>query len=224
MALLILLACLAATCFPLAFPFPPAIGFFREGPLYSETYSARTQPSPFDESQPLEKRARSYLAIHCSACHRSGGVLQGSLDLRFNTPLSLTGLLALSDRRDADGKSLNRARICAGKPEDSDVYHRLRSTGKDAMPPLGRTSPDERGLALIRTWIISLQSMAPSRSDVGHWPSEQNKNTPQKIYRVIFTKADRARHPGTSTLPRGRYEWPILRAHQQEIQMILLVL
>jgi mono/diheme cytochrome c family protein len=138
--------------------FPPPIGFFRDGPQIFNVYGGHAIPSPFDEFKPLEDRARAYLDRNCAACHNPKGVLQGKMDLRFATPMAQTGLLAPSSRRDSLGFV---PRIRPGKPGESEVYRRLGSMGGDAMPPTGRTSLDEPGLALIRAWIEDLSPSTP---------------------------------------------------------------
>lgn len=184
---LFLLPCLTAA------DFPPAGDFFRQGPHYFDIYSSRSKPSPFDETRPLAARARAYLDIHCSACHQPGGVLKGSLDLRFATPHARTGLFAPSGRRGPEGYL---PRLRPGRPGDSEVYRRLGSMGNDAMPPLGRTSVDEPGLALIRAWIESLSDPPESASAPG-------MRIPQSSARTVFLLPERdgTRSAG-SVLPR----------------------
>jgi hypothetical protein len=47
--------------------------------------------------------------------------------------------------------------IVAGKPEESILIHRMNSTQVGvAMPEIGRTKVDQKGLELIRNWIQQL--------------------------------------------------------------------
>jgi uncharacterized repeat protein (TIGR03806 family) len=48
-------------------------------------------PAAFDALQDIDRRARGYLAVNCSHCHRPGGTTPVALDLRFDTPLLQTG-------------------------------------------------------------------------------------------------------------------------------------
>lgn len=175
-----LLPCLVAA------EFPPAGDFFRPGRQHFDIYSVQTKPSPYDESRPLEARARAYLDNHCSVCHQPGGVLKGSLDLRFATPLSRTGLFALSGRRGPDGYL---SRLRPGRPGESEVYRRLSSKGSDAMPPLGRTSLDEPGLALIRAWIEGLPSAVQDSSLSSPPPAPARHPSSRTLY-LLRERAD----------------------------------
>lgn len=133
-------------------------------PRFEVFPTSSSRPHPFDEAQPLETRARAYLDANCAYCHQPGGIGKGGMDLRFSTPLQRTALFAPIGRTGPDGKPLFHIR--PGNIRVSDIYIRMASLGKDAMPPLGRTQVDERGLALMRKWIESLaeDSLAPKSS------------------------------------------------------------
>ncbi|MCA9322655.1 MAG: hypothetical protein KDB53_18075, partial [Planctomycetes bacterium] len=57
-----------------------------------------SQPNPLDAQAPLDARARSYLDTNCASCHRPGGQGSGTLDLRLETPIHLSGLIRLNDK------------------------------------------------------------------------------------------------------------------------------
>jgi hypothetical protein len=162
--------------------FPPPADFFRNGPQIHHVYSSQSKPSPFDEFKPLEVRARAYLDLNCAACHQPGGVLQGSMDLRFTTTLAKTGLFEFSGRHDSSGFL---PRIQPGHPEKSDVYRRLSSLGSDAMPPTGRTSLDEPGLMLIREWIKNMVP-ASSASDLANPPPKLGSVSNVRATNIIW--------------------------------------
>ena len=122
-------------------------------PIYSSQVAT---PHPFDNTQPLDARVRSYLDGNCAYCHQPGRIERGGLDFRFSTPLDRTALFAPSGRSDANGGILFH--IQPGNTQASDIYLRLASIGPDAMPPLGRTQVDKPGLALMREWIESLST------------------------------------------------------------------
>lgn len=128
-------------------------------PRFEAFSTSSNKPDPFDGTRPLESRARAYLDINCAYCHQPGGVGKGGMDLRFGTPLERTALFAPSGRAGPDGKPLFHIR--PGDIRASDIYIRLASLGKDAMPPLGRTRVDEKGLALMREWIEGLAAESP---------------------------------------------------------------
>jgi len=106
-----------------------------------------------DLTRSLTDRARSYLDANCSNCHRPQGTV-AYFDARFDTPLARQGLIGgrvLIDER-VDG-----ARVIA--PNDiwrSILYMRAHTTDTFKMPPVGRNTIDEPGMALIREWIKSL--------------------------------------------------------------------
>ena len=55
--------------------------------------SLPAHPALADATAPLETRARAYLEVNCSFCHRPGGTALGLWDGRTSTPLSLAGLV-----------------------------------------------------------------------------------------------------------------------------------
>ncbi len=139
----------------------PGGDFFRLGQSPFQLYAPpRAKPHPFDRTQPLEARVRSYLDANCAHCHQPGVIERGGLDLRFITPLERTALLGPGGRRGPDRRDIPH--VQPGNAHASEIYLRLASVGSDAMPPLGRMRVDEPGLALIREWIESLSSDSAS--------------------------------------------------------------
>jgi uncharacterized repeat protein (TIGR03806 family) len=110
-----------------------------------------------DESSGVEERLRSYWAANCSFCHVADGAVRASWDARIGTPLSEQGII--------NGPLVNTEAVGSGEfvvtpgdPERSMMYRRGESTEAGfAMPPIGRRTPDERYLTLLRSWISSLQ-------------------------------------------------------------------
>ncbi len=109
-------------------------------------------------SDPLERRARSYLDANCSHCHRPGGEAGATaLDLRFeNTDTYGLGFCRTpvaagpgSGGRDYD--------IVPGSPDDSILVFRMSSVDPELkMPQIPTLTSDARGTALISEWIGSL--------------------------------------------------------------------
>lgn len=157
---LLLLALSAVSGFATAGGRTPILGT----PRYEVFPTISSRPHPFDETQPLETRVRAYLDANCAYCHQPGGIGKGRMDLRFGTPLQWSAVFALSGRTAPDGRPLFHIR--PGDIRASDIYIRMASLGKDAMPPLGRTQVDERGLALMRKWIESLAADSLSMKGV----------------------------------------------------------
>ena len=116
--------------------------------------------NPFDPaSGTLEERAKSYLEINCSHCHRPEGSANTS------------GLfLLLSDKNPeswgmmkspvAAGKASGNFKydIVPGKPDSSILVYRISDNDPEIrMPELGRTQQHKEGIALIREWIASMK-------------------------------------------------------------------
>lgn len=109
-----------------------------------------------DTTATLEDRARSYLHVNCSHCHRPGGWVPPGMhmDLRYGLPLA-DARVCDEPLQYVDVWTPADYRIKAGAPEASSVWLRsqLRNTGQ--MPPLG-TALRDPGSAVVREWIESL--------------------------------------------------------------------
>lgn len=111
-----------------------------------------------DESQALDDRAMAYLDINCAHCHRAEG------------PASTSGLFLTYDQQDPMKLGINKTPVAAGsgagsykfdivpgKPNESILIHRMNSTQVGvAMPEIGRTTVDQKGLELIKAWITEM--------------------------------------------------------------------
>jgi uncharacterized repeat protein (TIGR03806 family) len=111
-----------------------------------------------DQSQALDDRAMAYLDINCAHCHSDAG------------PASTSGLFLTYDQKDPMKLGINKAPVAAGsgagsfkfdivpgKPEESILIHRMNSTQVGvAMPEIGRTTVDQKGLELIKAWIAGM--------------------------------------------------------------------
>jgi glucose/arabinose dehydrogenase len=105
---------------------------------------------------PAAERARAYLDVNCSMCHQPYGPAgRAKLDLRYATPFADAGLCGeVPNGGDLD---IEGALIVApGDPEASILSLRLRALGDAHMPPIGITSVDEAGAAVVDEWIRSL--------------------------------------------------------------------
>jgi putative heme-binding domain-containing protein len=125
--------------------------------------SAAKQPTlcdPYDSAADLTLRARSYLHVNCSHCHRFGGGGAVDFEMPFDTPLDKTKVI---DARPSRGTfDLPDARVIApGDPHRSVLYYRLSKFGRDRMPQIGSELPDEAGLAVLHDWIKSLPATEP---------------------------------------------------------------
>jgi uncharacterized repeat protein (TIGR03806 family) len=132
------------------------IGLF-SAPL-SDSHKQKKLAQLQDAQQSLQERARSYLHANCSYCHRPEGQTTVSIDLRYTTPLSATGICDQVPTVGALG--ITDARIVApSEPLRSVLLKRLQITTSDQMPPKpGRSTVDTAGAQLISDWITSLQN------------------------------------------------------------------
>ncbi len=115
-----------------------------------------------DPSASLEERARSYLEVNCSYCHRPGGSTSTGFDLRLGTPLEDQGIIDVTGK---DNLGLPDAKLIApGSPDKSLLF--LRTAAADdgiAMPPLAKNKVDENGKEVLKEWIENLT--APVNDD-----------------------------------------------------------
>ncbi|HKX61654.1 MAG TPA: hypothetical protein VJS65_07415, partial [Verrucomicrobiae bacterium] len=119
---------------------------------------------PFDDSFTIAERARSWLHVNCSACHRFGAGGAVSLHLNHEKRLGETRALDVKPSRGEFG--LIDARIIApGDPYRSTLFYRINTGGAGRMPHIGSRSSDPDGVNVIRDWIQSLSSPTNRGSD-----------------------------------------------------------
>jgi hypothetical protein len=125
-------------------PWAPAINqleyFSQKGIMNSVTANQFTTVVQYsDETQPLEKRVRSYLDTNCAHCHSQEGYAYGysNLNLKFDVPLAETHIL--------DG---NRK---------EDIIIRMRSTDpKQRMPKIHSNLNDTKYIDLVEQYLKTL--------------------------------------------------------------------
>jgi uncharacterized repeat protein (TIGR03806 family) len=106
-----------------------------------------------DSSRSVEERARSFLDVNCSNCHRPGGVA-GNFDARYDTPLANQNLIGGPVLIDL---GIDRAKVVA--PHDvwrSLALVRVETADRTRMPPLAHETIDQQGAQVLRQWINSL--------------------------------------------------------------------
>ena len=113
-----------------------------------------------DANAPLQDRALAYLNINCAHCHNPKGPADTSGLILDGTHRSLTELGVCKPPVAAGGGAGSlRYGIVPGLSESSIMVYRMQSQAPDEMmPELGRTLVHDEGLALIRTWIDTLQA------------------------------------------------------------------
>jgi glucose/arabinose dehydrogenase len=111
---------------------------------------------PYDRTQDLDRRARSWLHANCSSCHVEAGGGNAQMELEFAT--------AFEKMRVLDVKPLHHtfelpdARLVSpGHPERSVILKRVGMRGAGQMPPLASTRIDAEGHALLQEWIRTLK-------------------------------------------------------------------
>lgn len=114
-------------------------------------------PDPYGSAGTLGERARAYLHINCSNCHRPGGGTPVTLDLRYTTALASTNACEAAPVRDL---GVANARIIAvggtNPAARSLLVLRPGRTDADSMPPMQPRVADAAGIALLTAWVNSL--------------------------------------------------------------------
>jgi glucose/arabinose dehydrogenase/mono/diheme cytochrome c family protein len=107
-----------------------------------------------DQTQSLEYRVRSYLAVNCVQCHQPGGAAQGSFDARPTVSLADANLVnGLLVRNGED--AANRWAV-PHDPQHSMVLLRVKGEGMPRMPPLATHELDRGAINLLTEWINAL--------------------------------------------------------------------
>lgn len=132
------------------------IGLFT-APLSADPGQLPALPGSTDAGQPLGSRARAYLHVNCSNCHRPGSTARGGMDLRFDTALpamSVCNVVPLL----ADLGIANARLLAPGAPARSLLLQRLKRQDVYRMPPIGGNRLDDAGILLLESWIQGLAS------------------------------------------------------------------
>ena len=168
----------------------------RLGVVRGDASTDRNTPrlvDPYDTSLALGDRARSWLHVNCSACHRFGA--GGAAAVRFNLEENLD-LMRLVDVVPTRGNyDLLDARLVApGDPWRSVLLYRVATEGTGRMPHVGSRLVDERGLALLRDWVRSLavpDNPPPPKPPASETPRERQ----DRIRRALAEGVDNTGAP-----------------------------
>ncbi len=119
----------------------------------------RSMVNPLDISQPIEERARSYLAANCAHCHCRGGGGTVALDLSY---FNQTANINAVDYPTTQGNfGIAGAKVITpGDPYRSVLYYRMATSGTGHMPKLWQRENDPAGLLLVHDWIRSLPTVS----------------------------------------------------------------
>lgn len=114
-----------------------------------------------DPEAPLDARARSYLHVNCSHCHRLHAGSAVLSKMTFDLDLARTDMVDVRPTQGTFG--IHDARVIApGDPYRSVLYYRMAKLGNGHMPHIGSTEIDRQGLELIYQWIHGLEPNTPA--------------------------------------------------------------
>jgi len=112
----------------------------------------------------IQVRARSYLHVNCSVCHRFNGGGAVPTYLSIDTPLNESRLIRFKPVQGDFG--LPDARVIApGDPYRSVLLFRMTLSGRGHMPYLGGKMVDDRGVIVVRDWIASMKASPKDLAD-----------------------------------------------------------
>lgn len=118
--------------------------------------------SPWDESQTLDLRARTYLHVNCAFCHQPGGNGLGVQDLRL-TDQGLSSMKVCNVTPSYGTFGLTNAKLVApGSADQSIVPVRMLKTDTSRMPTISSDIVDQNGVNLIRDWVNQIASCPTS--------------------------------------------------------------
>jgi putative heme-binding domain-containing protein len=146
-----------------------------------DTLQLRADPQPLTEPYghaDAERRARSYLHVNCSVCHREAGGGAVRAFMNFDRPLKDSRMI--NERPVIGDLGLPEARVIAtGDPARSVLLYRMTTAGRGHMPYLGGKLIDDAGILTIRDWVTSMpreqrlsESVARQLSDEENWLKE----------------------------------------------------
>ena len=111
---------------------------------------------PYEQREPLQARARSYLHANCAQCHVHTGGGNSQISLEFNRNLEEMKVLDLEPLHDKF--NIPNARLVApGDPARSILAHRMATRGQGKMPQLATSRVDRQAVELIRKWIRRME-------------------------------------------------------------------
>jgi uncharacterized repeat protein (TIGR03806 family) len=139
-------------------------GYFSNSPDSPNLLPRHLRPD--ETTYPAEARVRSYLAVNCSYCHKTGGTASpAAWDGRHELTLDQTGLVN-GPATNNGGDPLNKL-VVPGDSARSVVLNRIAAAnGFTRMPPLGSNELDQANIALLTEWI---NGSLPARQSYDDW-------------------------------------------------------
>jgi hypothetical protein len=114
---------------------------------------------PYDKTQDLTARVRSYLHSNCAQCHVEAGGGNAPIELEFTKTLAEMKIIDVKPVHDTFGIKDARV-ITPGDPDRSVMLHRIATRGKGHMPPLATRVVDEVMVEAMREWIRKMPASA----------------------------------------------------------------
>ncbi len=116
------------------------------------------EPLPtLDGGNPVEARARAYLAVNCAHCHQPGGTGLGAMDLRYSVAMADTRLCAAVPEHGLLGLDAPLL-VDPGRPENSILSLRMHATDANRMPAYGTELVDADGTSVVDAWITAMEA------------------------------------------------------------------
>jgi len=136
------------------------IGFLTQLEVFTEkpakpSADLAAYPDWRDDSESVGGRARAYLDVNCSICHRPGGTGVSKADLRFETPWQRMRAIAADPGQKrflTEGSKI----IAPGEPHRSEILARMMATGPGRMPSLASSEVDWDAVRVLGEWISSM--------------------------------------------------------------------
>ena len=126
--------------------------------ILSQDLEMRPAPKladPYDTTAGVNERARAYLHVNCSHCHRENAGGSGPSQMLYDLPLKKTGMVGAAPTQGAFG--IPGAHVVSpGEPFRSVLFYRLSTLGQGHMPRLGSSDVDVAGANLLHDWIQQL--------------------------------------------------------------------
>ena len=138
------------------------LGMFDQNVNVAEIANFLSASAIDDQSASIEDKARSYLDVNCSSCHRPGGGTRSNWNALLSEDLAFTSIV---NGEVVEDMGIEGAKIVVpGDTAKSVLYQRLKQVGTaTAMPPLAKDVQHQEGVALIAEWI---NSMPPNAGEV----------------------------------------------------------
>jgi putative heme-binding domain-containing protein len=119
----------------------------------------------YNDPRSVNERARSYLHVNCSQCHRKNA--GGAVTMMLNAELSSEEMRALGVVPQQGGLGLADPKLIdPGNPWNSVICVRLAKTGIGHMPVIGPRNVDVYGLQQVEDWIAQMDGEVKSASDL----------------------------------------------------------